>query len=116
MPLTSTCNEEPKPTSHHQIATMASSIVYPCTRQDFEDRYFLDALYYLQEAEEVSNVGVCGFGAAPLALAQKNGLAVSTNMVICYYYYYYCSSSPPSECELSCFFPQNVLSIFACTL
>lgn len=50
-------------------------------RRDFEDRYFLDALHYLQEAQEVQNVGVCGFGAAPLALARKNGLSIVSNLV-----------------------------------
>lgn len=51
------------------------------TRRDFEDRYFLDALHYLEETEWVSNVGVCGFRAAPLALAQKNGLTIASNLV-----------------------------------
>lgn len=50
-------------------------------RQDFEDRYFLDALYHLQEMEAVSNVGACGFGAASLALAEQNGLIVASNLV-----------------------------------
>lgn len=50
-------------------------------RRDFEDRYFLDALCYLEEAECVSNVGVCGFTAAPLALAKMNGFTLASNLV-----------------------------------
>lgn len=50
-------------------------------RRDFEDRYFLDALYYLEESECVSGVGVCGFPAAPLALAGANGFTVVSNLV-----------------------------------
>lgn len=50
-------------------------------RHDFEDRYFLDALCYLEESECVSNVGVCGFPAAPLALAGANGFTVASNLV-----------------------------------
>ncbi|CAN0139591.1 unnamed protein product, partial [Ectocarpus fasciculatus] len=48
---------------------------------DFEDRYFLDALYYLEELEWVSNVGVCGFPGEPLELAAKNGFTVVSNLV-----------------------------------
>lgn len=50
-------------------------------RRDFEDRYFLDALCYLAEAECVSNIGVSDFGAAPLALAQMNGFTIASNLV-----------------------------------
>ncbi|CAM9866772.1 unnamed protein product, partial [Ectocarpus sp. 8 AP-2014] len=55
-------------------------LVQLCWR-DFEDRYFLDALYYLEELEWVSNVGVCGFPGKPLALAAKNGFTVVSNLV-----------------------------------
>ncbi|CAM9668910.1 unnamed protein product, partial [Ectocarpus sp. 12 AP-2014] len=55
-------------------------LVQLCWR-DFEDRYFLDALYYLEELEWVSNVGVCGFPGEPLALAAKNGFTVVSNLV-----------------------------------
>ena len=50
-------------------------------RHDFEDRYFLDALSFLEEAECALNVGVCGFSAAPLALARKNGFDIASNLV-----------------------------------
>ncbi|CAM9263932.1 unnamed protein product, partial [Hapterophycus canaliculatus] len=55
-------------------------LVQLCWR-DFDDRYFLDALYFLQESECVSNVGVCGFPTESLALAAKNGLTVVSNLV-----------------------------------